>query len=100
MNLLKILFEDGFYNAPALQKIDKRNNERLKRKADDIELVSGSYVNPEVLKVLAVRYFLDCYNTVETIKVLDYFDFINPATRRTDSKTWSRHETKKGEGNE
>lgn len=100
MNFLKILFEDGFYNAPALQKMDKRNQYNLEDRAKHIEVRTGAYVNPEVLKVLAVRYFLDCYTTDDIVDILDYFDFINPATRRTSSKTWSNHDEKTGKGNE
>ena len=94
MNILKILFEDGFYNTPMLQKMDKNNNERVDALTGEIEAVTGSYVNPEVIRTVAVKYFLDCYNTEEVIRVLDYFDFRVPAHEQP----WAPSE--KGEDNE
>ncbi len=92
MNILKILFDKGIYNAPALQKMDERNQYNLEDRARHIEVYTGAYVNPEVLKVLAVRYFLDCYTAEDMVDILDYFDFINPATRKTDSTIWSKED--------
>ena len=95
MNILKILFEDGFYNAPSLQKMDKNNTERLYELTGEIEAVTGSYVNPEVIKTVAVKYFLECYNTEEVIRVLDYFDFRVPSHEQRHCEL-----SEKGEGNE
>lgn len=101
MNLLKILFGSGYFNGKALLDMDTKNKYKLEELSEDIEIKTGAYVNPEILKIVATRYFIDCYNTEEVIQILDYFDFINPATRKTTQNTWSKHnETKNGKANE
>lgn len=73
MNILKLLFKSGIWNAPALNKLDTINSTNLSRIQSEISGKLGYNVDADVIKTVALKRLLECYNTDEIIEVLRYY---------------------------
>ncbi len=79
MNIFKLILGRGIYNAPCLDALDRENNEKLELLVGDIEKELGYTVNKEVIRVLALKKFLDCYSKQDILRILKYFQMLRGA---------------------
>jgi len=73
MSLIKTLLGKNIWNGPALAQIEQENNEQLIMLHEALLEVLGYDVNDEVLKTLALKRMLECYNTLEIVNILKHF---------------------------
>lgn len=73
MSLLKTLLGKDIWNGPVLAQIEQENNEQLLMLHEALLEVLGYDVNDEVLKTLALKRMLECYNTMEIVNILKHF---------------------------
>lgn len=73
MNILKLLFKSGIWNAPMLNKLDQENNKDVLLLHEELQDKLGYDVSDEVIRVVAVKRFLEVYTTDEILEVLHHF---------------------------
>lgn len=73
MSLIKTLLGKNIWNGPVLAQIEQENNEQLIMLHEALLEVLGYDVNDEVLKTLALKRMLECYNTLEIVNILKHF---------------------------
>ena len=73
MSLIKTLLGKDIWNGPVLAQIEHENNEQLLMLHEALLEVLGYDVNDEVLKTLALKRMLECYNTLEIVNILKHF---------------------------
>lgn len=73
MSLIKTLLGKDIWNGPVLAQIEQENNEQLLMLHEALLEVLGYDVNDEVLKTLALKRMLECYNTLEIVNILKHF---------------------------
>ena len=73
MSLIKTLLGKDIWNGPALAHIQQENNEQLTMLHEALVEVIGYDVNDEVIKTIALKRMLECYNTLEIVNILKYF---------------------------
>lgn len=71
--VLKYIIRKDIYNIPVLLKLDEENDNQLEKLHEVFIEVLGYDVNDEVLKTIALKRLLECYNSKEIITILKYF---------------------------
>lgn len=73
MSLLSVLLGRNIWNAPVLNMIEQENNHQLNMLHEALTEKLGYDVNDEVIKTLALKRMLECYNTSEIVNILKHF---------------------------
>lgn len=68
------LFSRTKYNPQLISNVDVNNTEKLQQLNYEIKKEYGSRINKEVISIIALKRFFDCYNNKEIIQVLKYFE--------------------------
>lgn len=89
MNILKILFDRGIYNAPVINDLEKENHRLLRKLEAEFFFNLDNPVSMEVVRIVALKYFLECYKADEIIEILDYFQLLSPAEKKFE---WSKED--------
>lgn len=73
MSLIKTLLGKDIWNGPVLAQIEQENNHQLNMLHEALTEKLGYDVNDEVIKTLALKRMLECYNTSEIVNILKHF---------------------------
>lgn len=76
MNILKLLLGDGIWNAPVLNCMDKENKEKLSKLRTEIQEKLGYNIHEDIIKTVALKRLVECYNTDEIIEALQYYHLL------------------------
>ncbi|WP_323736221.1 hypothetical protein PXD04_10120 [Methanosphaera sp. ISO3-F5] len=73
MNFLPYFFKKNIINIPVLMKIKEDNNRDLLLLHEDLIKMVGHDVNDEIIREVAVKRLLECYNTREIVDILKFY---------------------------
>ena len=66
----------GVYNAPVLNQMEQDNELKLCWRLAELENKLGYNINKKVLKTLALKRLLDCYDNQELINIMDHYKLL------------------------